>query len=101
MINRHLNFSGSIKKAMNPLFSLIFCLSTYTTFSQSFSEIISAVSADRIENDIKKLVSFGTRHTMSETESDRGGIGAARRWIKSEFEKISKDCGSCLEVLMQ
>ena len=41
---------------------------------------------------------FGTRHTLSDTVSDTRGIGAARRWIKAEFEKISDDCGRCLEV---
>jgi len=69
--------------------------------AQTPYDIIEDVSADRIEKDIRKLVSFGTRHTMSETESDTRGIGAARRWIKSEFEKISKECGGCLEVSMQ
>lgn len=58
----------------------------------------AAVSAGRIESDIKKLVSFGTRHTLSETASDTRGIGAARRWIKAEFERISADCGDCLDV---
>ena len=61
--------------------------------------IQAAVSADRIEKNIRKLVSFGTRHTMSDTKSDTRGIGAARRWIKAEFERISADCGGCLEVL--
>jgi hypothetical protein len=42
---------------------------------------VAAVSADRIEADITTLVSFGTRHTASETESETRGIGAARRWI--------------------
>ncbi|GAB4251548.1 MAG: M20/M25/M40 family metallo-hydrolase [Ekhidna sp.] len=64
-------------------------------------EIVDAVDAARIEKDIQKLVSFGTRHTMSETESDTRGIGAARRWIMAEFEKISESCGGCLEVSMQ
>lgn len=63
--------------------------------------ITAGVSADNIEKDIAKLVSFGTRHTLSETESDVRGIGAARRWIKSEFEVISKECGGCLEVYFQ
>lgn len=58
----------------------------------------AAVSAERIEQDIERLVSFGTRHTLSETESDTRGIGAARRWIKAEFDKISADCGGCLDV---
>ncbi|WP_241970204.1 M28 family metallopeptidase [Pseudidiomarina aquimaris] len=63
--------------------------------------IAAAVSADRIEQDITKLVSFGTRHTLSQTDSDTRGIGAARRWIKAEFEKISAACGGCLEVYYQ
>jgi hypothetical protein len=61
-------------------------------------ELAAAVSADRIEKDIRKLVSFGTRHTLSETESDTRGIGAARRWVEQEFRNISGECGGCLEV---
>jgi hypothetical protein len=57
------------------------------------------VSAKRIESDITKLVSFGTRHTLSDTTSQTTGIGAARRWIKAEFERISASCGGCLEVM--
>ena len=59
------------------------------------------VSATRIENDIRRLAGFGTRHTLSETESDTRGIGAARRWIKASFETISRDCDNCLRVLTQ
>ena len=57
-----------------------------------------APSAQRIEADIRKLVSFGTRHTLSDTASDTRGIGAATRWIFDEFTRISKDCDGCLEV---
>ncbi|MGD2134073.1 MAG: M28 family metallopeptidase [Maricaulaceae bacterium] len=63
-------------------------------------DLAAEVSADRIEADIRTLVGFGTRHTLSETESDTRGIGAARRWIEAEFEAISADCGGCLEVLV-
>ncbi len=62
--------------------------------------IATAPSPDRIHADIQTLVNFGTRHTLSETESDTRGIGAARRWIFDEFERISKDCGNCLEVIL-
>lgn len=62
-------------------------------------DYVDAVSADRIEADIRTLVGFGTRHTLSETQSDTRGIGAARRWIHDEFERISADCGGCLEVM--
>jgi len=64
-------------------------------------DIIDASSADRIERDIRALVSFGTRNTLSDTLSDTRGIGAARRWIKAEFDRISLDCGGCLEVFYQ
>ena len=64
-------------------------------------DIVNAVSAKRIEADIRKLVSFGTRNTFSDTVSDTRGIGAARRWIKTEFDQISKYCGGCLDVSFQ
>jgi acetylornithine deacetylase/succinyl-diaminopimelate desuccinylase-like protein len=63
---------------------------------------LQQVSADRIRTNIEKLVSFGTRATIS--AQDPGaiqagrGVGAAREWIKSEFESYSRDCGGCLEV---
>ena len=66
---------------------------------QKLYEIAESPSADRIRNDIQTLVDFGTRHTLSETQSDTRGIGAARRWIFAEFEKISAECGGCLEVI--
>ena len=86
---------------MRAAFSLTLFLCSFFLFAQTPYEIIDEVSANRIEKDIRKLVSFGTRHTMSETESDIRGIGAARRWIKSEFDMISVACEGCLEVSMQ
>lgn len=64
-------------------------------------DIIESVSAERIKNDVKILTEFGTRNTFSDTISKTRGIGAARRWIKSEFENISKTCNSCLNVFYQ
>jgi Zn-dependent M28 family amino/carboxypeptidase len=43
-------------------------------------------------------VSFGTRHTMSDTLSATRGIGAARRWVYDEFRRIAQACGGCLDV---
>ncbi|MRX66135.1 M28 family metallopeptidase [Maribacter luteus] len=68
---------------------------------QRIYDIIEAVSAERIKADVTTLVNFGTRHTLSDTTSQTRGIGAARRWIKSEFENTSKECGDCLEVFYQ
>ena len=68
---------------------------------QVIYDIISEVSSERIKKDITKLASFGTRHTLSDTLSEKRGIGAARRWIKSTFNKISKECNDCLEISYQ
>jgi hypothetical protein len=61
-------------------------------------EMVLSASVARIESDIRTLVAFGTRHTLSDTMSTTRGIGAARRWIYAEFQKIAKDCNGCLEV---
>lgn len=63
---------------------------------------LQQISAQHIQANIEKLVSFGTRSTLSPQDpasiAAGRGIGAAREWIKSEFERYSKDCGGCLEV---
>ena len=64
-------------------------------------DIAAASSPDRIEADIRTLAGFGTRNTLSDTLSETRGIGAARRWIKAEFDRISEACGGCLEVFYQ
>ncbi|MFT4533304.1 MAG: hypothetical protein ACJA1A_000757 [Saprospiraceae bacterium] len=87
---------------------VFFLLGIATSFAQApanqddrIYDIIQSVSAERLENDITKLANFGTRHTLSDTLSKTRGIGAARRWIKSEFDKISTACSNCLEVKFQ
>lgn len=59
---------------------------------------VAEVSPSRIEADVRTLVGFGTRHTMSDTVSATRGIGAARRWIHAELERIGTHCGGCLDV---
>src|SRR5438270_5041990 len=63
---------------------------------------LKEISSERIRSNIEKLVSFGTRSTLSAQDpasiSSGRGIGAAREWIRSEFETYSKDCNGCLEV---
>ncbi|WP_130734170.1 M28 family peptidase [Flavobacterium sp. J27] len=79
---------------------LQFSLSFHAQDSRIY-DIINNISSDRIKKDITKLTEFGTRNTFSDTVSNKRGIGAARRWIKSEFETISKNCKNCLEVFYQ
>ena len=62
---------------------------------------LAGISAEKVQADIAKLVSFRTRSTLSSMDTDlpKGeGILAAADWITSEFEGISRECGGCLEV---
>jgi len=72
------------------------------TADPKIAAALQQVSAQRIQSDIEKLVSFGTRLTLSAQDAQSiaagHGIGAAREWIKAQFEQYSKDCGGCLEV---
>jgi hypothetical protein len=65
------------------------------------AKMVKEVSAKNIEATIRKLVSFGTRNTLSEQDNPTRGIGAARDWIYAEFQKISSECGGCLDVQKQ
>ncbi len=57
------------------------------------------VSEERLRSDVQKLVSFGTRHTLSAQDDPERGIGAAVDWGLAEFKRIGTKCGGCLEVL--
>ncbi len=70
-----------------------------TVVHPELSAIARAVSPKSLHEIDAKLVGFGTRSTLSDTKSDTRGIGAARRWVKSRFDGISKDCGGCLDIV--
>ncbi|OTB07545.1 hypothetical protein M426DRAFT_317851 [Hypoxylon sp. CI-4A] len=57
--------------------------------SADLESILSQVNASNIEATILKLVSFGTRHTLSTQNSSTRGIGAARDWIHAEFQRYA------------
>jgi hypothetical protein len=57
-----------------------------------------APSPARLKADVDKLVSFGTRHTLSDPDNPTRGIGAARRWFASEMTKIGAQCGGCIKA---
>tara|TARA_R110002033_G_scaffold41716_9_gene82566 strand:- start:4202 stop:5548 length:1347 start_codon:yes stop_codon:yes gene_type:complete len=88
-------------KHLIPLFLLLLSLNAFTQTDQKIYDIVDAISEENLRNDVKKLADFGTRHTLSDTISATRGIGAALRWIKSEFDNISKDCNNCLNVFYQ
>lgn len=63
--------------------------------------LLTAADPRRLIADVERLVGFHTRHTLSETESDERGIGAARRWLAAELGRISVATGGRLEVREQ
>lgn len=93
------------------IFVLSLCLyvSAANSFAQKSKEkpnaeiikITKEISPNNIEATIRKLVSFGTRNTLSEQDNPTRGIGAARDYLFGEFQKISQDCGGCLLVEKQ
>jgi len=83
------------------LFQALFSQAPAVRQNREIVSMLRSVSANRIESDIRKLVSFGTRNTLSTQDNPNRGIGAARDWIFNEFEKISRDCGGCLIVEKQ
>jgi Zn-dependent M28 family amino/carboxypeptidase len=89
---------------MRPIYFIAFLSISQLFFGQTdpkIYSIIDQIDTKRIASDIRTLANFGTRNTFSDTTSSQRGIGAARRWIKSEFENVSKDCSNCLEVFYQ
>ena len=75
-------------------FVFIFLLFSQITTSQvaedpEIKKMITEVKADNLEATVRKLVSFGTRHTLSDTKNKTKGIGAAQKWVKSEFDKYA------------
>lgn len=73
------------------ILATLFALATFTPASAEDSP-----QPTRLKADVEKLVSFGTRHTLSSATDPKRGIGAARAWAKTEFEKIAQSCKGCL-----
>ncbi|MCJ0742028.1 M20/M25/M40 family metallo-hydrolase [Pedobacter montanisoli] len=82
------------------LFVLIFNAKAQTTQNKDpqIVQMVEEVSNQNLESLVRKLVSFNTRHTLSDTLNKTTGIGSARNWIKTEFERYAKNSGGRLKV---
>jgi hypothetical protein len=93
-----------MKYLLNLLFFLAITFTTnygqLTTIQRDLriSQMINEISSANIENNVRKMVGFGTRHTFSSRSDKEKGIGAACDWVKYEFEKYSKDSGGRLDI---
>jgi Zn-dependent M28 family amino/carboxypeptidase len=76
-------------------------LHTMKHLAVSIALILSTVDAKHVEHTINSLVSFGTRNTLSAQDDPKRGVGAARDWIQSEFQKIATTSGGRMTVELQ
>ncbi|HYX41839.1 MAG TPA: M20/M25/M40 family metallo-hydrolase, partial [Pyrinomonadaceae bacterium] len=74
---------------------------TRMTRDPEIARMIAEIDARNIERTIRKLVSFGTRNTLSAQDDPRRGIGAARDWLYSEFQLIAQTSGGRMTVEKQ
>lgn len=69
--------------------------------SEQVARIVQEIDSRNVENTIRKLVSFGTRNTLSAQDDPNRGVGAARDWLFSEFSKIAEQSGGRMTVAKQ
>ncbi len=84
-----------MKKLFIPF--LLFTATSSSIFSQKIIQrdpviesMVSEINSDSLKSHIQKLVSFGTRNTLSTTTDSKRGIGAARTWVLSRFQEFAK-----------
>ena len=83
---------------MKRLIASALLLSASAAFAQDKADPANAVSQERLESDVERLVGFGTRHTLSSQTDPERGIGAAVNWAIDSFRRIGSRCDDCLEV---
>lgn len=76
---------------MKTLVAALLACGLTCAMADPIDQMVGEISPQRIEANIRKLVSFGTRNSLSETESPTHGIGAARRWILEEMKRCGAD----------
>lgn len=89
-------------KPTSILYLFLLLLISHSNYAQTtiddpeIKKMVAEVKAENLEATVRKLASFGTRHTLSDTKSNTRGIGAAQRWVKSEFDKYALASGGRL-----
>src|SRR3954470_21837890 len=87
----------------NVIAALLTLLTTTALHAQcvDVAGVVGQLDGARMKQTVDKLVSFGTRHTLSETVSETRGIGAARRWIFDELSRVAAASNGRMTVAYQ
>src|SRR5438309_1201600 len=93
-----------MKKLLLVIGIQVFCLNLFAQAiinrDPEIAQMVSEVSADSLKSYISKLVSFGTRNTLSSTTDKNHGIGAARNWVLSKFSQFAKSSSGRLTAFI-
>ena len=65
---------------------------------EDLQSILAQVSRANIEATVRKLASFGTRHTLSSQTDPKRGIGAARTWLTAKFQEVAEASNGTMSV---
>ncbi|RDV14360.1 M20/M25/M40 family metallo-hydrolase [Pontibacter diazotrophicus] len=103
-----MTFKHNLTRALAPILVAGFCLTSPTLSiaqepvrqDDEIKQMVNQLSAQNLEQLVQRMVDFGTRHTLSTTTSKKEGIGAAREWVKSEFEQYAKASNGRMTVEM-
>ena len=83
---------------MRPLALLLLLAATAPATAQvppppepAMGALLRQIKPEAMQAQVAQLAAFGTRHTASETTSETRGIGAARRWIETQWQACAKD----------
>jgi Zn-dependent M28 family amino/carboxypeptidase len=102
MMKNQIKNSKKFKMKLTYFLCLLFVFFTNSVISQTMisdpeiQKMVAEVKSENLEATVQKLVSFGTRHTLSDTKSDTRGIGAAQRWVNQELNKYALESGGRL-----
>ena len=92
--------TNAMQKILLPFFILISITAQAQTITinrnDAIAEMVANISKDSLESYISKMVSFGTRHTLSSQTSPKRGIGAARNYVLAKFKEFQKNSGGRL-----
>jgi peptidase M28-like protein len=69
--------------------------------NREIQRVVQEIDSRNIERTIRKLVSFGTRNTLSVQDDPNRGIGAARDWLYTEFLKVAESSEGRMSVEKQ
>lgn len=75
--------------------------SSGVAINRDIARIVREIDRRNIERIVRRLVSFGTRNTLSEQNNPARGIGAARDYLRDEFQTIAARTGGRMTVALQ